>query len=172
MIDFILHAQGVVQRGAERLTHPRRGGFDGAVEIQVAGALGGQEHILHNLSVIHCRSLPVSDQRVKLLENLAVLVRQRLGLAAEHRVLQCSRGVLALLGQKLGVPQRVFHIKNLFRGHGFITSRRNWTGKHAATDFIMPGADEIHTCLKKFLFGEMAVPQKSKDILTIYRDLV
>ena len=52
-IYAVLHADGVVQRGAEGLVDLGRGGFHGTVQIQVAYALGGEEDALHDLLVVH-----------------------------------------------------------------------------------------------------------------------
>ena len=52
-IDLLLHADGVIEGGAEGVVHLGRGGFDGAVQIQVTDSLGGQEDALHDLLVVH-----------------------------------------------------------------------------------------------------------------------
>ena len=47
-IDAVLHADGVVQRSAEGFVHIGGGGLHGAVEIQVAHALGGEQDMTGN----------------------------------------------------------------------------------------------------------------------------
>ena len=54
--DEVLHAEGVVERTAEGLVDVGRGGLDGAVQIQVADALCGEQDALHDLLVVHRRS--------------------------------------------------------------------------------------------------------------------
>ena len=57
LVDAVFHAQRVVQRGVEGLVHVGRGGLDGAVQIQVAYAFGGEQYALHNVFVVHGFSL-------------------------------------------------------------------------------------------------------------------
>ena len=57
VIDVVLHAQRIVERGVEGLVYVRRRGLDGSVHIQVAHALGGQKYAFHNVFVVHGFSL-------------------------------------------------------------------------------------------------------------------
>jgi hypothetical protein len=57
LVDVALHAQAVAQGAVEGPLHVAGGGLDGAVHVQVADALGGQEQVFHNHLIIHAVSL-------------------------------------------------------------------------------------------------------------------
>ena len=114
-VDAALHADGVVERAAEGLVHLGGGGLNGAVQIQIADALGGQEDALHDFLVVHvCSSL---DQIVELGEEIAVGVDQRLGLGTQGGIGEGVGRLLALLDHKFGVAERVLHIEQFFGTH-------------------------------------------------------
>ena len=115
LIDIALHADGAVQRGMEGLMHGRRVGLDGAVQIQVAHALGGQQQVFHDLLVVHFSSSLY--QLVERVKQLLIVADQALRLLLQDGVGQLACRRAALRHQKLGVPQRVFDIEQFFGTH-------------------------------------------------------
>ena len=55
LVDPVLHAQGVVQRGAEGLMHIGGRRLDRTVKVQVTHALGAHQNVFHNVSVAHIK---------------------------------------------------------------------------------------------------------------------
>ena len=63
LVNAALHVYSVVQGGVEGLVYIGSGGLNGAMHIQIAHALGGQEYALHDLSVVHVFILLKPDCR-------------------------------------------------------------------------------------------------------------
>ena len=63
LVYAALHIYCIVESGVEGLVYVGSGGLNGAVHIQVAHALGGEEYILHDLSVVHAFVLLKPDRR-------------------------------------------------------------------------------------------------------------
>ena len=115
LINAALHAYSVVKSGVESLVHIGGGGLYGAVHIQVADALGGEEYTFHYLSVVHVQSS--LNQIIEVVEQLLVAVYQLLGLLPESRVGELVCGGPALAYKKLGVAESIFNIEQFFRTH-------------------------------------------------------
>ena len=115
IVDAALHGDSVVQRGVEGLMHIGCGRLNGAVHIQVADTLGGQEYALHNFLVVH--ALSSLNKIVEAVENLLVFGDKPLGLLAQLRNSKLLCGLLALMGHKLSVAQCVLDIEKFLVCH-------------------------------------------------------
>ena len=120
VIDVVLHAQRIVERGIEGLVYVRRCGLDGSVHIQVAHALGGKKYAFHNVFVVHCRASLY--KLVKLCEQSLVAVEKLLRLLAQYGVCKLACGGAALGHEILGVTERVLNIEQFLRAHGYRSS--------------------------------------------------
>jgi len=117
LVDLILHAERIVQRGGEGLVHAGGAGFDRAVHIQVAHALGGEEKVLHNGLVVHgCASL---NKLIEPGEQLLMLLHHLLNEVLEIGVGQTVHGLLALRAQNLLVTEGVLNVKKLLGTHDY-----------------------------------------------------